>query len=140
MLLGDWIILGFIIFCIALWIYLFIDNRRQKRLEAEAYEAAQAFEIADGVTLPQGIQAFFGEEGYWLPSSDRVLIVAGGWPEQSAYLRYEAKEDRVKVLRYTLGRQKGPGADPWKDPQGDPEKLIGLMVQAARKQRSEAPW
>ena len=140
MLLGDWIILGFFMIVIVGWIYLFIDSRRQKRREAEAYEAAQAFEIADGVTLPQGIQAFFGEEGYWLPGSDYVLIVAGGWPGQSAYLRYVAKENRVKVLRYALGRQKGPGADPRKDPLGDPEQLIGLMVQAVRKQQSEAPW
>lgn len=140
MLLGDWIIVGFIIFCIALRIYLSIDNRRQEQRKAETCKAAQAFELADGVTLPQGIQAFFGEEGYWLPSSDHVLIVAGGWPEHSAYLRYVAKENQVKVLHYALGRQKGPGADPRKDPQGDPEELIGLMVQAARKQRSEAPW
>ena len=140
MLLGDWIILGAIICYIAFWIYLSIDERRRERRQAETYEAAQAFELAYGVTLPQGIQAFFGEEGYWLPSSDYVLIVAGDWPEQSAYLRYVAKENQVKVLRYGLGRQKGPGADPWKDPQGDPDELIGLMVQAARKQRSEAPW
>lgn len=140
MLLGDWILLGIFAFYVALSIGFAISGRLQKKREAEAYEAAQAFELADGVTLPQGIQAFFGEEGYWLPSTHYVLVLVGYWPEKSAYLRYETKENRLNVLSYRLGRQEGPGADPEEDPYGDPEALAGLMVQAVRKQRSEAPW
>ena len=52
MLLGDWIILGAVICYIAFWIYLSIDDRRRERRQAETYEAAQAFELAYGVTLP----------------------------------------------------------------------------------------
>ena len=140
MLLGDWILLGIFAFYVALSIGFAISGRLQKKREAEAYQAALAFELADGVTLLQGVRAFFGQEGYWLPSSGCVLVLVRGWPGPSGYLRYEVRENRLDVLGYKLGQQEGPEADPWADPLGDPDTLAGLMVQAARRQRGGAPW
>ena len=131
--LGDWIILGFFIIIIAGWIYIPIGERLEEKRAAEAYKEALAFEIADGVTLLEGIRAFFGEDGCWLPDSRSVGVIAGETPGHLAYREYDSKKNQVRALIYYPMSEEGQRWD-------GRDELIGLMVQAARKQRSEAPW
>lgn len=38
-------------------------------------QRAQALELGEGVTLFQGIEAYFGEDKWWLPGSDGITVV-----------------------------------------------------------------
>ena len=131
--LGDWIILGVFVFIVASCIYIPIGERLEEKRAVETFKEALAFEIADGVTLLQGIRAFFGEDGCWLPDARSVGVIAGETPGHLAYLEYDSKKNQVRTLIYYPMSGEGQRRD-------GRDELIGLMVQAARKQRSEAPW
>lgn len=129
---GDWIVLGIFIFIIAGWIYIPVSRHLEEKWTVETFRAALAFEIADGVTLRQGIRTYFKEDGTWVPGSKSVIILVGARPGPRMYLNCEPKKGRFEVVRYYLGdTEVGPC---------DTEKLVNLMVQAVRKQRDEAPW
>ena len=103
------------------------------RLYAEkTCQAAKDLEIGDGVTLAQGVLAFFGTEGGWVADWKSAIILAGGQPGPLAYLRCEPKKGRVEVVRYFLD---GIEVEPCES-----QALVGQMVQAAREQRGGAPW
>ena len=129
---GDWILLGIFIFIIASWIYLPVSQSLEEKWTKETFKAALAFEIADGVTLLQGIRAYFKEDGAWVPGCKSVIILAGARPGLVVHLNCEPKKGRLEVVRCYQGDVEVKPCDP--------DELIGLMVQAVRKQRSEAPW
>ena len=95
--------------------------------DERALQSAQNIEIARGVTLLQGIQAYFGNPGSWVVLIGSVRVRAHD-PEEDfpvAEVFINVKTGRLEAYEF---RHAAPPED-----RNEPQALIHALVDAARR-------
>lgn len=118
--------IGFLLGLFAMAILVALVGELYEQRRSNMITSAQDMEIGEGVTLSQGIDAFFGYGSHWgLPEGNWVRVLAGiGRPTANLYVY--PKTGEIKIRRCETGGD-------WEDERGR-DFLLGLMVQAAKAQ------
>ena len=105
-------------------IICYVDEWPYEKARRAARQLAKEVEIEEGVTLEEGLRAYFGKGVTWLGGNDLVLVWAANpkadYP--TASLRVNTKTGQVTVERFNRGNGEEP----------EPEVLIDLLIQAAK--------
>ena len=126
---GDLVLVLIIVLLVVLGVRVKLEELRERRYKEEMLQAAQELEIGDGVTLLQGIQAYFGVDGLWSgPYRNGVCVRTKFMGYPKAGLRVYPETGQIEVL--TFHKHEPP------DDENDPDALLGLMIQAVREQRA----
>lgn len=127
---GDIILAVTFLLCAVFWVCLVVAELRGLRLERAQIRAAQGVEIARGVTLFQGMQAYYGEEGTWYLYCRTVLArLSGPGPSfRVGTLRDDGGIDHLE-LSVMDNRFERLGEE-------EQEALLRAMAQAVEKRRS----
>lgn len=124
--LGDVLFYGMLLWAVLVMAHACVSEHVDSRRREECIRAAQALEIGDGVTLLQGVQAYFGEEGLWFAPDDGLVCILAGTDALQAHLYAHVKTGRIEIINYNrMGSPENEEAR---------QALVGLMVQAAKKQ------
>ncbi len=116
------LILGIVLLGVTVEVSNRIDAKRRERVLQAAYN----YDIGEGVTLLQGVQAYFGNEGEWYVTSYNVYLFAGApggsYPRAMVTIDMEAWTLRVSSF------------EPCYTPEGvnQADTLVELMIQAAK--------
>lgn len=102
---------------------LIAKNRRASR-EDKLIQAAESVELAAGVTLLEGVRAYFGEYGRWHVNKGMVDITAGSWGHPYGNLRVHPETGKVEVFIFLR--------EGYLENVNQPKVLIGEMVRAVR--------
>lgn len=84
----------------ALVLWLHVRWKREARQEAEMIRAAQNIELGEGVTLLQGIRAFFGEDGYWGGCLSGQVVILAGFKYLSATMHVDVETRSIEVSSF----------------------------------------
>lgn len=124
--LGDVLFNGMLLAAVLLGVYAWVSEYVDRKRREERVRAAREFEIGDGVTLLRGVQAYFGEDGFWCARDDGTVMILAGTGERRACLALDPETESIRVISYN-----------WQDsPENEAvrQALVGLMVQAAKDQ------
>ncbi|MDE6259995.1 MAG: hypothetical protein K2M42_03920 [Oscillospiraceae bacterium] len=104
-----------------LWEHL--DEKHEEKL----IQAAQNAELGEGVTLRQGVQAYFGDFGDWNVVNDTVYLEAGNLDKHvlSATFQINEKTGQLDILTFDY--------DFYPVSRDELDSLINAMIQAARR-------
>ena len=123
---GEVILVVFILGIVLLEVIVEVSNRIDAKRRERLLQAAYNYDIGDGVTLLQGVRAYFGDEGDWYVTSYTVYLFAGA-PGGS----YPKAMVTIDVESWTL---EVPSFEPCNAPGGvnQADTLVELMIQAAK--------
>lgn len=112
--------LGLVVVMVLIVLRLDWDGARR----VDAIDAAQDMDIGEGVTLSEGLKAFFGGETHWMATDGKSVRVRAGMnrPAASLYVYPETGEIEILMANSKNG---------WEDERGR-KALLELMVKAAK--------
>ena len=106
------------------FVYLRVQLAREEWREWRLIRAAKAMELAEGVTLLEGVQACFSSDVFWFVSDDAVDVITG--PYSCLFGRMRVYPDTGRIDVYMFRRDLTPNC------KNEPEAMLDAMVQAAR--------
>ena len=126
---------GDILFLLVYWafwicpfvIVLGLDYREMKWEEAQI-RAARETELAEGVTVEQGIRAYYGTSGYWGVRQGEASVYAGYPHAYTGVVCVNLETGEVTVHVYNANRT-----------EKDSDAVVKAMISAARK-GERGPW
>lgn len=108
-----------------------VDKRRRN----DVIRAAKGMGIGCGVTLGEGVEAYFNEEGTWLvsgPSSVCMLASVrradGQWPQAAVLVDVAAGKLEVQSFYYRVPREKRESGEP----------LFDVLIRAVQERDGSA--
>lgn len=105
-------------------VFTLLSLDRDGTRRVDAVESAQNMDIGEGVTLSQGLKAFFGGETHWMATDGKSVRVTAGMNRPAASLYVYPKTGEIEILTAN-------SKDGWEDERGR-DALLGLMVKAAK--------
>ena len=128
--IGDIVLIVIIVVFAAGVLYGLYRQRRNAALEQEQLEIAQSYELGDGVTLLQGVQAYFGEEGEWCCFGKEVRLWVGD-PIFAARVIIHEVDAETKRLELEVDAWSPRTMD-----EAEMEALFDRMIQMVKEQRA----
>ena len=117
--IGGVILVGWVVALCA----LIVENYKTRR-EDKLIQAAESVELAAGVTLAEGIRAYFGEYGDWHVKKGMVDISVGSWNRPYGNFRVNPETGKVEVFMFLR--------EGYPENLNQPKVLFGEMVRAVR--------
>lgn len=114
-----------------LWVYIIVTERRDARREAEMLKFGREFQVGDGVTLIEGIRAYYGEDGRWGVWDDEVRMRVG---RPSIMIRIKFEPIGKGADRLSPRIQDDAGHDLSEE---EMEAVFRRLTEAAMRKRSD---
>ena len=118
-----------------LFVYVKVSNYFYDKHKDAMRRAAENFDIGEGITLLEGVQAYWGGEVDWYlgAQDDMIRLLLTNSREDTCYpaagLIVEPKAKRLKVYAFKTAPSLQNG-------DRDPDELIGVLIQAAKDRRN----
>ncbi len=123
---GDILILAVLLGFVLLWAAGTVSERACARRDERVLQAAHAYDIGEGVTLRQGVEAYFGGEGDWYVTCSTVYLFAaapdGRYPQAAVLIDLESWTLEVFKFEPYFTREGINRAD----------ALLGTLIRAAK--------
>lgn len=117
---------------LALGLFVYFSNRREDKRNAKLTELIQNLDIGEGVTLLEGIQARYREDGFWV-ATDNIVSLSAGEPILSMIIRVFREDGEALRYEFTIHR----GGEDMSAPEKRDEVFRDL-VRAAKERRARS--